>query len=189
MGTSSRPKAPEAVRILLRHADAGARSAWPGSDDWRALTGLGHAQAAAAAARFRGWPIQRVLSSPSLRCRQTVVPLAQDLAVDVEPCPELTAHARLGDLLSLLADPETASAVVCTHRETLQMLFSHLAEAGVVRTEGVSPMEMAATWILYGTVGGPVPVRLEYLPAAEAVPVLRLPDVRESAASRVSGSW
>ncbi|HST64036.1 MAG TPA: phosphoglycerate mutase family protein, partial [Mycobacteriales bacterium] len=126
-------------------------------------TELGCSQAEEAAAGLRDLPILRILSSPAMRCRQTVVPLARTLSLDVEPCWQLRGTVELQDVLRFLGDDETASAVLCTHRETLQMLFTHLAEVEAAPTERVSPMSMAAAWILYGTVGRDV-LRLEHLP-------------------------
>jgi phosphohistidine phosphatase SixA len=157
---------PDPFRVLICHADAGSRTAWVGHDEWRGLTDLGQAQAAEAAARLRDLPILRILSSASMRCRQTVVPLARELSLDVDPCWQLGATVELEHPLRFLSDDETASAVLCTHREILQMLFAHLAEVEAAPADSVSPMTMAAAWILYGTVGRDV-VRLEYLPALE----------------------
>jgi broad specificity phosphatase PhoE len=51
---------------LVAEADAGNREEWPGPD------------------RLRGQPIERVVASPWLRCRQTVQPLADQLGLDVD---------------------------------------------------------------------------------------------------------
>lgn len=161
----------EPVRVLVRHADAGLRSEWCGSDEWRGLTDAGHGQARAVVRMIEDLPVLRILSSPSLRCRQTVVPLALARALDVEPCWQLGAFGAAEDLAGLLADPTTASAVVCTHRETLQLLFEHLAGAYQVVAEAGEPMEKGAVWILRGTVGGPQAPRLEYLGSAAALVV------------------
>jgi phosphohistidine phosphatase SixA len=152
------------VRLLLRHADAGVRADWAGIDDWRGLTRLGWEQAEEVAARLGGLPLRRVLSSPSLRCRQTVVPLARGLVLDVEPQPELAINADPDRLLSLLRDPETASAVLCTHRETLEALFRNLALAHTVVPASDPPMEKAAAWLLRGVVGDRNGVQLRSLP-------------------------
>jgi phosphohistidine phosphatase SixA len=161
----------EPVRVLLRHADAGLKSEWPGSDDWRGLTELGHDQAHAVVAMLGDLPIQRILSSPSLRCRQTVVPLARARELDVEPCWQLGRNAELVDVLGLLADPDTDAAVVCTHRETLQVLFSQLICSHDAVARAGDPMDKAAAWLLRGTVGGAQPARLEYLGSGAALPV------------------
>lgn len=159
----------EPVRLLVRHADAGLRSEWRGSDEWRGLTEGGHGQARAIVRMVEEMPVEHILSSPSLRCRQTVVPLALARDLDVEPCWQLGVGAEATDLIALLADPGTASAVLCTHRETLQALFEQLAGTYQVAAEAVEPMEKGAVWILRGVVGGPGTARLDYLGSAALV--------------------
>jgi phosphohistidine phosphatase SixA len=169
-----RPEAGAPFRVLVRHADAGLRSTWSGPDEWRGLTDLGHAQAAAVAAKLRDLPILRILSSPSLRCRQTAVPIARELSLEVEPCWQLKSDVHLRHLLRLLGDCRTDSAVLCTHRETLQLLLADLAQLGAVTgDETAGPMAMAAVWILSGTLDDTASVRLEYLSPTAAVPRLR----------------
>jgi phosphohistidine phosphatase SixA len=167
----SKARPSEPVRVLVRHADAGLKSEWRGSDEWRGLTDIGHGQARAIVRMIEDLPVERILSSPSLRCRQTVVPLALAQTLDVEPCWQLGAGVAAGDLIALLTDPATASAVVCTHRETLQLLFEHLASAYQMVAEAGEPMEKGAVWILRGAVGTPQAPRLEYLGSAAALAV------------------
>lgn len=162
------PLGGEPLHVLLRHADAGTREEWSGPDDWRGLTPLGHAQAREVVSRLGGLPILRVLSSPSLRCRQTVVPLARELSLDVEPCRPLAIGADPEELMRFLQDTETEGAVLCTHRETLQGLFARLATDGMVIAGGVAQMEKAAAWMLYGVADGPNGLRWRYLPSREA---------------------
>jgi 8-oxo-dGTP diphosphatase len=157
------------VRVLLRHADAGVRAEWVGADDWRGLSPLGWLQAAEVAARLGDLPVLRVLSSPSLRCRQTVVPLARGLGLDVEPHRELAADAGAGRLARFLQDPETESTVLCTHRETLEMLFCELARDRTTVPLSGPPMDKAAAWLVRGVVGDRNGVELHYLPAGEPV--------------------
>jgi 8-oxo-dGTP diphosphatase len=161
----------EPVRVLVRHADAGLRSEWRGSDEWRGLTDGGHGQAKAMVRMIEELPVEHILSSPSLRCRQTVVPLALARALDVEPCWQLGAGVEPEDLIDLIADPSTEAAVLCTHRETLQLLFEHLAGTYQVLAEAAEPMEKGAVWILRGAVGGPQALRLDYLGSAAALVV------------------
>lgn len=161
----------EVVRVLIRHADAGLRSEWRGSDEWRGLTDAGHGQAKAIVRMIEGLPVERILSSPSLRCRQTVVPLALARSLDVEPYWQLGAGVAPEDLIAMLADPGTESAVLCTHRETLQDLFEHLAGTYQVVAEAAEPMEKGAVWILRGPVGGPQPPLLDYVGSAAALVV------------------
>ena len=158
----------EPMRVLLRHADAGVRGRSAGPDEWRGLTSVGHMQAQALVGRLGGLPIARLLSSPAQRCRQTVMPLARELAVEVEPCRLLSDGADPVELLRFLEAPETENALLCTHRETLLGVFALLAAVGPRLIEGVAPMRMAAAWTLHGPVGAPA--RLRHLrPMAEQV--------------------
>ena len=92
--------------------------------------------------------MHRVLSSPSLRCRQTVVPLALSLGVEVEVCPELAHGAGPDRLRSLLLDEATEGAVFCSHREVLGRLFAELARAAGSPVPTTVPP--AASWTLVG---------------------------------------
>jgi broad specificity phosphatase PhoE len=62
----------EGVAYLIRHAKAGDRGAWQGPDELRPLTKGGARQADGLAERLGGEPIARVISSPAVRCLDTV---------------------------------------------------------------------------------------------------------------------
>jgi phosphohistidine phosphatase SixA len=149
---------PEPMRLLLRHADAGRRQQPAGLDQWQGLTALGHAQAQEIVHQLGGMPILRVLSSPALRCRQTVLPLAWELGLDVEPVPQLDADADPARTVELLRRADTENTVLCTHRETLAGVFRLFAAAGHRLADDTETIPAAATWALYG--GPDRPVRL-----------------------------
>jgi 8-oxo-dGTP diphosphatase len=150
-----RPAPPYPVRVLLRHADAGMRAQAREPDAWRALSLLGWRQADDVIDRLRGLNIVRVFAGPALRCRQTVVPLARALSVDVEPRPELAIDADPRRLLEFLRMPETETAVLCTHRETLGRFF-----ALVTLPAGQARAVTGAT----GAGAAPGPPVIRYLP-------------------------
>jgi phosphohistidine phosphatase SixA len=135
-------------RVLLRRADAQPRAEWLGVEEWRGLSPRGRAQADTLVSRLSALRVRRVLSSPSLRCRQTVVPLARSLDVDVEVCPELSHQAPVDRLHALLEDAATEGAVFCTHREVLGRLFADLAGAAGWTVPATVPH--AASWTLMG---------------------------------------
>lgn len=150
------PQAPVRLRVLVRHADAGDRASWNGPDDWRGLSSLGRRQARGLALRLRGIPVMQVLSSPALRCRQTVVPLAEACGLDIEPVRSLAADADLPALMTLLNDPDIPDAVLCTHRETIELLLASLAmaaawvvqaspDAGVLQVQSLAGARLPAT--------------------------------------------
>jgi phosphohistidine phosphatase SixA len=160
------------MRILVRHADVGGHP--PTDDHGWPLTPLGRAQARRLPLRLGGLPILRILASPSLRCQQTVTPLAREIGVDVESCAGLAPGAHPGDVWRLLRDPATENAVLCADRETIMAMLSCGVDGGR-RVEGVAPMPTAAAWACYGDPGRPALLRflgaagdLEHEPAESA---------------------
>ena len=59
---------------LIRHAKAKNRLEWDDPDHLRPLTKRGRREAAALAERFRDEGLARLVSSPSVRCVQTLQP-------------------------------------------------------------------------------------------------------------------
>lgn len=110
---------------LVREADAGGRFAWPGPDRLRPLTSGGWRQAHELAERLDGVRLQRIVSSPWLRCQQTVLPLAEprDLPIDTEPA--LGQIASVDRAMRLLAEARDAT-VFCTHPELAYAIIERL---------------------------------------------------------------
>ena len=129
--------------LLVRHAKAGDRDRWEAPDDLRPLTAKGEAQAEALVDLLAGYDIDRVLSSPYLRCTQTVAPLAAARGLAVEPCDDLAeGEGAAGVALArqLLAEP--ACTVLCSHGDVAEEVLDAL---GVRRD---SFMRKGATWVL-----------------------------------------
>lgn len=115
---------------VVRHAHAGDRSHWKGPDEDRPLSAKGRRQAAALAALLAGDDIERIWSSPMLRCRQTVEPLAERLGLTVEIAPELAEGTGATGVLKLARDADGPS-VMCTHGDVLDALLDFLVEEGL----------------------------------------------------------
>ena len=81
--------------ILVRHAAAGERSRWSGDDRLRPLDERGRRQATELAEALASRGVERVLTSPYVRCRQTVDPLAETLGLAVEERVELAEGGGL----------------------------------------------------------------------------------------------
>ena len=60
---------------LVRHAHAGSQKRWSGSDHDRPLSVRGQQQADGLVEALDEYPVARILTSPRVRCRDTVVPL------------------------------------------------------------------------------------------------------------------
>jgi phosphohistidine phosphatase SixA len=110
------------VFVLVRHAHAGDKRRWPGPDDQRPLSPRGWVQARELAPVLAKLGVTRLLTSPSVRCQQTLFPAADQLLAVVQPVAALAPDAPMVDLLQLLASPAADAAALCTHRETLESL-------------------------------------------------------------------
>jgi 8-oxo-dGTP diphosphatase len=112
--------------LIVRHARAGKRWEWEGDDRERPLDKKGRRQADGLLEQLAPYSVERIVSSPFLRCTQTVAPLSRELGVPIENRPELEEGASRGETLALLRELGDA-AVLCTHGDVLENLFG---EAG-----------------------------------------------------------
>lgn len=128
--------------ILVRHASAGDRLDWAGDDRKRPLDLRGKRQAAALVELLEPFAIQRVVSSPYIRCLETVAPLASALGLDVEPDDRL-AEGSGAAAAALLAEP---GVVACTHGDVVEGLLGHGLKKGAaaVLRDGVVVREIRA---------------------------------------------
>lgn len=147
---------------LVRHAAAGDRLDWRGDDSQRPLTGKGRRQAEGLAALLSREPVDRVVSSPSLRCVQTVEPLARTLGLDVEEWDALLEGSDAIDALNAL-DDTGGTTVACTHGDIVPAVLDVLRSAGA-RFHGALTWPKASTWVLDAGGGDEGFVRATYLP-------------------------
>ncbi len=133
---------------LVRHAVAVPRSAFKGRDDrLRPLTPAGHRRAAAIAPVLAAYGITSVVTSPSVRCTQTVAPYAGRPHVVVRGKDGLSEEGYAKDpdkaaahLVRMLERAEPVA--LCTHGPLLPRMVDTLAG----RLDVDSPnAEMAAT--------------------------------------------
>jgi phosphohistidine phosphatase SixA len=108
--------------LLLRHASAGERLSSPGVDRFRRLDEAGRQVARQLVWALADREITRIVSSPLVRCVESVVPLAESRRLPVEQAWELAPDVPVDDVITLLVDlPETS--LVCTHREVFEKLL------------------------------------------------------------------
>ena len=138
--------------LLVRHAHAGEKHRWPGPDRLRPLSAAGQAEAAGLLVRLEDFPVGRILSSPTVRCQQTVQPLADDRHLRVELLPALGVGADPAAALALLAEVQAQDAVVCTHGEMLGELLLHLVVEGLAVDHPMT-WPKGSTWLLEGADG------------------------------------
>jgi phosphohistidine phosphatase SixA len=166
---------------LVRHAHAGSQKRWSGSDHDRPLSVRGQEQADGLLVTLGDHPVARILSSPTVRCQHTVLPLSHHRGVPIELASSLAVQAPVERLLELVLDASMAMAVLCGHGEQLRGLLRLLV--GSVGFDGRLRLEKGAVWILdagAGTVGA-----AHYVPRCGASAFLTCLDSRVARMLRI----
>ena len=153
--------ASDAPAYLVRHAKAGDRAVWTGDDLARPLSKMGYRQAKALVKELAKRPIKRILSSPAVRCVETVSPLAEQRGLPVEPRDELLEGASLSGLLGLLDELRSTASVLSGHGDLIPAAIEHLEGEGMVMPSERG-WKKASTWVLEREAG--LIVRATYLP-------------------------
>jgi len=139
-------ESPASPLYLIRHAKAGVRAAWERPDEERPLTRRGRKQALRLVERFDGLELGRVLSSPYVRCVQTVEPLAADRGLALEPEAALAEGVPVDEALALLAALDGRPAALCGHGREIQAMIDHLAgEGAAIQGTGIAK---GSVWVL-----------------------------------------
>lgn len=119
--------------VLLRHASAGHAAGGPAADRLRPLDDRGRLQAAALVEILRPLGVTRVVSSPYVRCIETVQPLAAALELQLEADHRLAEGAGSA-ALELVCEP---GVVCCTHGDVVEAVLGRgLKKAAAVVLDG-----------------------------------------------------
>ena len=132
--------------LVVRHADAGDKRTWTGPDTLRPLSPSGQLQAEGLVFRLEDFSVERILSSPTLRCYQTVEPLARDRLLGIKTVPALGVDNTPAQLLALFWDLELRNSVLCTHGEGIGLLLTRLIGDALV--EDPLDWPKGSTWLL-----------------------------------------
>ena len=127
--------------VLLRHASAGHRLDWEHDDHLRPLDVRGRRQSADLVEVLRPFGVRRLVSSPYVRCVQTVEPLAATLGLEVEQDDRLREGAG-GAAAGLLSED---GVVCCTHGDIVEALLGRGLKKGaaVVLDDGAVVREIS----------------------------------------------
>jgi phosphohistidine phosphatase SixA len=135
--------------LLVRHGHAGTKRHWRGDDSLRPLDAQGLQEAQELVLLLAPFEPERLVSSPYLRCVQTVTPLSESLDLGIERSqslvPEADAAATL--LARSVAGSESGAVVLCTHGETIHEMQARLADDGVPFGP-TSLREKGSVWVL-----------------------------------------
>lgn len=123
--------------VVLRHGEARARRTWRRPDQERPLLVRGLDTAVRLVPLLAAYDVTHVVTSPSVRCAQTVQPYAETAGWELDQRRRLSeedaGRKGVARVVEELLDDE-AGAVLCTHRPVLPLVFDAL---------GVEPMELA----------------------------------------------
>jgi hypothetical protein len=111
--------------LVIRHAHAGDKRDWDGPDGLRPLSPTGRAQADGLVVRLADFLIQRIVSSPTVRCQQTVRALARERRLSVEWSAALRVQSLPTEVLGLVHDLTLRDAALCTHGEVIDRQFGN----------------------------------------------------------------
>jgi 8-oxo-(d)GTP phosphatase len=139
--------------VLVRHARAGDRAEWVGDDRLRPLDKKGRRQADRIADTLAKLGVDRLVSSPYLRCTQTLEPAAERLGLGLEQRNELAEGGTAAGVLALLEELAGSLPALSTHGDVLEDVL------------GDRPCKKGSAWIVTVTDGRLRPERYLAPPA------------------------
>jgi len=116
---------------LIRHAHAGDRSEWQGDDRLRPLSAKGNRTARAIADTLGDRPVERVLSSPAVRCVETIEPLATRVGRPIETTEVLAEGGDPVEVIRLLRAHRDGDLAVCSHGDVIPEVIETLSRDGL----------------------------------------------------------
>jgi broad specificity phosphatase PhoE len=155
---------------LLAHMDAGDRTKWTADQDTRPLSELGRRQARRICDELAREPVDALYSSPALRCRQTIEPLAERFGLRIAPLdglhetngwlppPGWTVHDDVAEavggaysagggveaLEAIRKEIASGRVVACTHGDVLPAVIAFLV--GAHRLDVPTPNRTRGGW-------------------------------------------
>lgn len=121
--------------IIIRHAKAMDRSDWSRSDLARPIVALGRRQARLLVPLLGAYGVDRLISSPAIRCVSTLQPYAAERHLEIVQVPELTEErgsddpagvtAVITELAARVVERRTPAAL-CGHRPVLPHILAAL---------------------------------------------------------------
>ncbi len=139
--------------VVVRHGTARPRDAWSRADSDRPLVAAGRRQALALASLLQCWRPERVLSSPWLRCRETVRPYLALGGARLSTKKGLSEDGfrrdpeKVGKHVRRLLE-RARPALLCTHRPVLPAVFAALE--GVATADSSTRLPRAEPYLAPG---------------------------------------
>ncbi|MDV3127174.1 NUDIX hydrolase [Mycobacterium sp. 21AC1] len=138
--------------LIVRHGSAGSRSHYKGDDSLRPLDKHGRAQAESLVGQLLAFGATTLHAADRVRCHQTLIPLAEELGVDIRNEPLLTEEGYTSDhkaarnrVLDIAAHP--GIPVICTQGKVIPDLIAWWCDRAHVRPETTGNRK-GSTWVL-----------------------------------------
>ena len=140
---------------LIRHAHAGSRSRWDGDDSRRPLSPKGRYQTDGLVTWLRDESIDEVRSSPSIRCVETVEPLADGHGLTVVVDRSLHEGSDVDECIAAVLDASHRTLVLCSHGDVIPKVIRRLVAKGM-RTKAPNLSQKGSVWVIEIVDGDPV---------------------------------
>lgn len=131
--------------FIVRHASAGDRSTWIGDDLLRPLDQRGIAQSVAICRLIGPTRCTSLVSSPAVRCTQTLEPLAAETGLPVEIDDRLVEAAVFEPVLALLEDCADGT-VVCSHGDVIPAVVDAMMRRGMVLLDEIRKVKKGSVF-------------------------------------------
>jgi 8-oxo-dGTP diphosphatase len=131
---------------LVRHAKAGERRSWNGDDRERPLSAKGWRQSKELAQRLVAHDVTHLVSSPYLRCIQTLEPLAEAVGLTVGVDDRLCEGESFPGVIDLL-DQLPDGAVLSSHGDIIPETVDALIRRGL-EVRSAPDWRKASVWVI-----------------------------------------
>lgn len=140
--------------MVVRHGHALSRSDWEEEDSLRPLSRRGERQSRLLVHRILALKPTRIISSPYLRCIDTVRPLAGAAGLLVEEDGRLAeGEGRRAVELVRAAGGAGENAVLCSHGDVIPEILATLANEDRLDLGPAPRVEKASVWVVHGEGG------------------------------------
>lgn len=139
--------------VVLRHARARSRRAWKADDQLRPLLKTGAHQSDRVVPLLAAYDATRVISSPAVRCLQTVAPYAETTGWEIETRRRLSEEAATAKGVEKVVEElleGDQGAVLCSHRPVLPQVYDALGLRAKQRGDELAPAEMLVVHVRKG---------------------------------------
>ena len=139
--------------ILLRHAKAITRDEWQGDDDDRPLDNLGQNQALRLLSIYQVYNLNEIHTSDSVRCYDTVEPMAKSLKIKLEVTSKLSETVYRNDKDQAIEYAkqvlkEDKNSLICSHNPILPKILNKLTKKSEIEAND-QKLSPADCWVIH----------------------------------------